>query len=42
VGGGHTVVALDQASEQQFGQLDAWRMMNGHLTGIIKLIHGYA
>jgi len=42
VGGRRRVVAPDQAGEQQFGQLDAWTMMNGHLTQIIKFIHGYA
>jgi hypothetical protein len=40
--GGPTVMPIDKAGEQKFGQMNAWTMMNGHLTNIIKFIRGYA
>jgi len=41
-GGGRRITAIDKAAETKSGQLIAWTMTNGHLTGITKLIHGYA
>ena len=41
-GGGRRTTAIDKAAETKSGQLVAWTMTNGHLTGITKLIHGYA
>jgi hypothetical protein len=40
--GGPTVIAIDKAGEQKYGQMNAWTMINGHLTNIIKFVEGYA